>query len=85
MPTVKMLYTMRDVAGEAEVTVRAKTVKQLLNSLRSRYGAEFNESLRACKVTVNGLNIVGMRGLWTRLSDDDIVALVPPMLGKQAQ
>lgn len=83
MPTVQMLHTLRDLTGETECTVAGANVKQVLKSLERQYGEAFQEALPACKVTVNGLNVMSLKGVATRLSDDDVIALVPPMLGKQ--
>ena len=81
MPTVRFFAGLKDIVRAESVQIEAEEVGALLEALRSRYGAQFVDALRFCKVAVNGRSIEDLDGLGTQLEDLDEVALLPPVSG----
>lgn len=89
---VKFLASMREIAGAHEIRFELNsgdTVKNLLEFLESRFGAEFKEAAGKpfedenpkIRFLVNGRDIDFLRGPGTELKDGDLVVLIPPVGG----
>ncbi len=82
MATVRLYATLRKTAGgEREYTIEAKTVREILEDGKHRFGAEFQQQIQNCTVLVNGKNCTLLRGKKTKVGAADIVAIFPPMAG----
>ncbi len=79
---MRLYATLRKTAGgEREYTVEAKTVREVLEDGRRRFGADFAQQLGNCTVLVNGKNCALLRGKRTKVDAGDVVAIFPPMAG----
>jgi molybdopterin synthase sulfur carrier subunit len=92
MVEVRFFTTLRDITQTKrdEVTASsATTVEGLVALLSKRYGCSFREyvydeagKLRPhLKYLVNGRSITSLNGVKTRLTNEDIVAIIPPVGG----
>ncbi len=82
MAIVRLYATLRKTAGgEREYTVDAKSVRDVLEDGKRRFGADFQQQIQNCTVLVNGKNCALLRGKKTKISEADIVAIFPPMAG----
>lgn len=81
MPNVRFFAGIKDIVRADSAHIEAEDVGALLEALGSRYGAQFVDALRFCKVAVNGRPIEDLDGLGTPLEDLDEVALLPPVSG----
>ena len=81
MPKVKFFTLIAKAAGSDGYESRAPTVKALLEEIRELHGEEINRYLDACIVLVNGTNIGYLKGARTKLEDDDLVSIFPPVAG----
>ncbi|KXB00405.1 hypothetical protein AKJ48_00870 [candidate division MSBL1 archaeon SCGC-AAA261O19] len=87
---VKLFAIFQELAGKKQVTVSAADVRGLLQKLTTQYGelegrffedSEGRELRGGINIMVNGRNIRFLDGLDTRLKDDDLVAIFPPVGG----
>jgi molybdopterin synthase sulfur carrier subunit len=89
---VKFLASIREIAGAHEIQFELSsgdTVKDLLEFLESRFGAEFKEAAGkpfedenpGLRFLVNGRDIDFLKGPETKLKEGDIVVLIPPVGG----
>ncbi len=81
MPTVKFYATLRQAAGAREARVSAATVKELLDRLSTDYEGKLDKYLKISTVLVNGRNVAQMKGKRTKLKQDDVVSIFPPLGG----
>lgn len=81
MPAVKFYASLRKVTGEKQVEVPARNVKELLARLSEMYKGELDRYLKMSSVLINGKNVVHMKGRRTRLKEDDVVSIFPPLGG----
>jgi molybdopterin synthase sulfur carrier subunit len=81
MAKLRLFAALREAAGLGEDVIEAKTVGDLLEEARKRYGSSFTESLKFANVAVNGTLTSALSGDETALSDSDEVALLPPVSG----
>lgn len=81
MVTVRFYTTLREVAGEKEISIEADTIARLIDSLNKRYGKDFKRRLAASKIYRNGQNVAFVKGKKTRLADGDEIDLLPPTAG----
>lgn len=89
--TVKFFASFREAVGLEQVEVAAgKDVAALLDELVRRFGERMAEQLyesgskklrETVNVLVNGRGINLLSGLDTKLKDDDVVAIFPPVSG----
>ncbi|MGQ4832349.1 MAG: MoaD family protein [Candidatus Asgardarchaeia archaeon] len=83
------LARVRAIMGVKETTIEAETVEELIKKLIKKYGknleAELFDSRGNLKdyyrIVINGRNIKLLNGLKTRLKDNDLVAIMPPIAG----
>ncbi len=86
---VKYFATLREMTGKREEEIQAKTVRDLLDSLISKYGTKLEKELFEIgekipgyyQIMVNGLNIRAFKNLDTELKDGYVVAILPPVGG----
>jgi MoaD family protein len=92
MVEVRFFTTLRDITQTKcdEVTISsATTVEGLVALLSKRYGRSFREYVYDegeklklhLKYLVNGRSIISLNGVKTRLSNEDTVAIIPPVGG----
>lgn len=87
MAQVKLFGSLRQFADESQFETKAKNIRQLLTMLCVD-NAPFctalfeNEQLRPfIKIVINGRDIQLMDGLETAVSDNDTIAIFPPIAG----
>ena len=84
MPIVKLYANLRKLAGTKELSITGPTIGVVLSELVKRYPPVGNVILENGKlrqhiiVTLNGHNIIGLE---TLVTEQDIVALFPPIAG----
>ena len=90
--TVKFFTTLREIVGkpleQIELSV-AVTVNELLLQLGERYGVKFTRYVYDEKgrvrghlhFLINGKSITTRQGLKTKLKENDILAILPPVGG----
>lgn len=93
--TVKFFTTLREITGKKELTIafpenEPVTIDIILQKLSKRYGKEFLAYVYNSKTgtvkgflqfLVNGKSITDSEGLGTRLSNEDVLAIIPPVGG----
>lgn len=87
---VKFFASVREVTGTKDREMEAETIQELLEKLKTTYGHRFIHAVIDPKTgqlkqfyscMVNGKRIELLDGYETRLSDNDAVALFPPVGG----
>ncbi len=90
---VKLFASLRDIVGEREVRIEVAegaTVKDVLDAMIRRYGSAFKRQVvdpateelqSSIRVLVNGRDVSFLKGLKTKVGDDDTVAILPPVGG----
>jgi len=81
MPTVKLYGRLRQIARTKETEVPGDTVAELVDNLRSIYGERFVLYLERGTVLVNEKKVKDLEGEKTRLEQDVVVSIYPPMGG----
>ena len=76
MVRVKLFANFREIAGAKELEVDAKTLRELMELLKSRY-PQFEKLYEYSIVMVNGKAVDGDK----ELDENDVVALLPPVSG----
>jgi len=91
MVAVKFFAELRRVAGVAEATVDAATVRDALDQLAEQLGDEVRTKLlpdgeltTELAILLNGRNIRFLEGLETPLNSGDRLAIVPMVGGGRA-
>ena len=77
MAVLRLFASAREAAGTRRETIPGRTVGEVLDGARARYGEQFSAVLELCRVWRNGeptdpSDAVG---------DDDEVAVLPPVSG----
>ena len=89
---VKFFTSLREITGKKIDTIQTQntiTVDELVTLLSNKYGKEFRKYIYNKKgeiqgflsFLVNGKNINIMQGYDTKLKQDDVVAILPPVGG----
>ena len=89
---VKFFTSLREITGKKVDEIQLQntiTVDELLTLLSEKYGKNFREYIYNKKgdvqgflsVLVNGKNINIMQGFDTKLQENDVVAILPPVSG----
>ncbi len=87
---MKFFATVREVTGAKSREMEADTIRDLLDSLKVVYGERFTDAVfdrgtgnlkQFYSCMVNGRRIELLDGYETKLSDNDAVALFPPVGG----
>lgn len=90
--TVKFFTTLREIVGKPQEQMElseAVTVNELLQQLEEKHGEKFTRYVCNEKGTVqgylhfliNGKSITTRQGLKTKLRENDILAILPPVGG----
>jgi molybdopterin synthase sulfur carrier subunit len=93
--SVRFFTTLREVTGKKEETLKfsgreAVTVETVLKCLVELHGKSFveyvydqkNSKVRGfLQFLINGRSVSAFEGLGTRLSDGDVLAIIPPVGG----
>jgi molybdopterin synthase sulfur carrier subunit len=74
---LRLFASAREAAGTGRDDLQATTVGELLDLASKRYGAEFVEVLKTCRIWVNG----EAANAETVISAADEVAVLPPVSG----
>ncbi len=77
MPTLRLFAQARDAAGVASVEIPGRTVGEVLDAARSRFGEPFASVLAEAKVWCNG----EPTSPDAEVADGDEVAVLPPVSG----
>jgi sulfur-carrier protein len=75
--TVRLFAAAREAAGTGRDELPGATVADVVTAARDRYGAEFGDVLRTCRVWRNGEPAAGDEPV----ADGDEVAVLPPVSG----
>ena len=87
---VKFFASVREATGTKNVEMDAETIRELLEKLKRTYGNRFEDTVIDAETgklkqfyscMVNGKRIELLDGYETLLSDNDAVALFPPVGG----
>jgi MoaD family protein len=84
MPLIKLYANLRKIAGTKELSITGGTIGSVLNELVRRHPAVGDVILANGKlrqhivVTRNGHNVIDLE---TPVTDQDIVAIFPPIAG----
>ena len=91
--TVKFFTTLREITGTRERTVEVEeetTIEEVLDKLREEYGKAFEEYVyekdgkqlsSGLQYLVDGRNIFTISGQKTKLSQNSVLAIIPPIEG----
>jgi len=87
--TVKLFANLRELAGTRELKVEASTIEEVLKKLIEKFGESFRKELfvEGNKIRdeylllLNGKNFEFLDGLKTKLKDNDVIAILPPVGG----
>lgn len=77
MARLRLFANLRESAGTSAADVPGATVAEVLEVAASRFGTSFERGLASAAVWVNGESASGS----TPVSDDDEVAVIPPVSG----
>ena len=89
---VKFFTSLREITGKKVDRIQlqdAITVNELVKMLSEKYGKKFREYIydkdgvtqEFLSFLVNGKNINKMQGFDTKLEDQDVIAILPPVGG----
>ncbi|HEU97247.1 MAG TPA: MoaD/ThiS family protein [Fervidicoccus fontis] len=79
---VRVYAMLIDLVGSRTLEVEgARTVKELLDILDSRYHGFKKELEKGFLILVNGVNVLHLNGLDTEIKDGDTVVIFPPVGG----
>jgi molybdopterin synthase sulfur carrier subunit len=92
---VRFFTTLREITGRKEQILKFKddenaTVKSVLNKLAKRYGNDFvdyvcdqktGEVKGHLQFLINGRSTSTFKGLDSKLTDGDVLAIIPPVGG----
>ena len=89
---VKFFTSLREITGKKVDTIQmqdAITVNELVKMLSEKYGKKFRKYIydkdgvtqEFLSFLVNGKNINNMQGFDTKLGDQDVIAILPPVGG----
>ncbi|AGK62154.1 MoaD family protein, archaeal [Archaeoglobus sulfaticallidus PM70-1] len=87
MVKVKLFANFREAANTKEVEVEAKTIKELLQTLTTKFEKlkpliyEGDRLRDYVHIMVNGRHIRSLNGIDTELKEEDVVAIFPPVSG----
>ncbi|EHR79493.1 molybdopterin converting factor [Thermococcus litoralis DSM 5473] len=81
MVKVRVFATLRGIVGKSELEVQAETVGELLEKLYNEYSKMKKELEKGAVILVNGKNIEHLEKLNTKLKDEDVVSIFPPVGG----
>ena len=74
---VRLFASARQTAGTGKDELPGRTVAEVLDAARERYGVAFGDVLATCRIWVNGESV----GDQTAIGPHDEVAILPPVSG----
>jgi molybdopterin converting factor small subunit len=74
---VRLFASARQAAGTGRDELPGRTVAEVLDAARERYGVAFGDVLATCRIWVNGESV----GDQTAIGPHDEVAILPPVSG----
>ena len=77
MARVKLFASARQAAGTSSEEIAGRTVDEVLHIAAEKFGSEFVEVMKTCRVWLNGEEVVGS----TAVGEADEVAILPPVSG----
>jgi len=77
MATLRLFASVKQMAGTGSVILSGATVADVVEEASQRYGAEFSDMARNCRIWLNG----NPTEINTPVNDDDEIALLPPVSG----
>ena len=77
MATLRLFASVKQMAGTGSVVLSGATVADVVEEASQRYGAEFSDMARNCRIWLNG----NPTEINTPVNDDDEIALLPPVSG----
>ena len=77
MAVLRLFGPARELAGVARVDVSGSSVEEIVHAATDRFGPAFAEVVASSRIWVNGEAV----GEGSVLSDQDEVAVVPPVSG----
>lgn len=87
MVKILLFANLRLAAKNKEIDVRAEDVSEMMGSIKRNHRRVYDEIMDNgkirpfVKILVNGRHIEFLQGMKTQLSDDDDVAIFPPVAG----
>lgn len=79
MAVLRLFAGAREAAGTGRDDVPGRTVAEVIEAARARYGAPFTDVVEHCQIWRNGEPARGT----DPVGDDDEVAVLPPVSGGQ--
>ena len=77
MAILRLFASVKQMAGTGSVILSGATVADVVEEASQRYGAEFSDMARNCRIWLNG----NQTEINTPVNDDDEIALLPPVSG----
>ncbi|MCH2415657.1 MAG: MoaD/ThiS family protein [Acidimicrobiales bacterium] len=77
MAILRLFASVKQMAGTGSVILSGATVADVVEEASQRYGAEFSDMARNCRIWLNG----NPTEINTPVNDDDEIALLPPVSG----
>ena len=77
MAILRLFASVKQMAGTVSVILSGATVADVVEEASQRYGAEFSDMARNCRIWLNG----NPTEINTPVNDDDEIALLPPVSG----
>ena len=77
MAMLRLFASVKQMAGTGSVILSGATVADVVEEASQRYGAEFSDMARNCRIWLNG----NPTEINTPVNDDDEIALLPPVSG----
>ena len=77
MAILRLFESVKQMAGTGSVILSGATVADVVEEASQRYGAEFSDMARNCRIWLNG----NPTEINTPVNDDDEIALLPPVSG----
>ena len=77
MAILRLFASVKQLAGTGSVILSGATVADVVEEASQRYGAEFSDMARNCRIWLNG----NPTEINTPVNDDDEIALLPPVSG----
>ena len=77
MAILRLFASVKQMAGTGSVILSVATVADVVEEASQRYGAEFSDMARNCRIWLNG----NPTEINTPVNDDDEIALLPPVSG----
>ena len=77
MAILRLFASVKQMAGTGSVILSGATVADVVEEASQRYGVEFSDMARNCRIWLNG----NPTEINTLVNDDDEIALLPPVSG----